>query len=617
MNIELKPGKSHRTRKTFNMIRLDPPEELRSSLPTARTLQMPTDPFGAYAGDLYPLPGGLKYSQLLQCIATNPTLYASIATRAALTAMGGAEVVKTPGTETADLANRQRAEAFISDQHRWRAGAGVFGMGNVLEQVVWDHLGFGCGHAEALPPTSGKTAYRNGVIDPRNPRIVGLAHLPRLNVRLIRPKTQTSRIGWSGISKIDANDLLYPQLLYCQAEIDNAGSYSTAVGYTCRLKAFGDPRIINAATGKEDDATPPELQATEYLRWRTYFPGYEEGWPEFASGLENVNQVDSISRYYTHLFRRNAIPDLIMIIRNAKVRDTYGSEAEEKFRSIRQRREHNENYTAVAIFDFPAVKNERTGEVIKVEVEIHKLNPLEGPVVQAVLEMEERADRKIAMALRMPAQLINYPTRGGLGGGSEFRAVVKMLSQLVIVPDQQKLHGLLDQVTTAGLGIPDWRIRLIPPDYNDPEVEAKIYQTIDSMKSLMVGEKRAYMGYGSLREILEQAQVDAQSADAETSTFDPDHVFVMGPGDQLASLADLQLLAGSLQSPETGGLPEGDERARAKQELEALVSGMDGEDVAAVFDQVVERSRQAIEQAGASWRPEAYRSHEDLAGVDI
>lgn len=617
MDVSLKTNKIKK--ENVSAFRIAAPEELKSTMPTGRSLQMPSDPFTNYSGNLYPLPGGLAYSQLLQCIATNPTLFTSISARAVLMAMGGVEIVKAPGIETANPDNKTRLNAFISTEQLWRAGAGIFGLGSVIEQFTWDHLAFGCGHLEALPGSVASTRSKvksKNIYDPNNPRIVGVAHLPRLNVRLIRPNTLMNKIAGTSISKVSAEELMYPKLLYSQVEMSSAGTTANTIGYQCYLKSFGDTRIIDLQTGEASDNTPLERQATEFLRWRTYFPGYEEGWAEWVSCLENVNQVDSISRYYTHLFRRNAIPDLIMIVRNAKVSDKYGSEAEEKFRAIRQRREHNDNYTAVAVFDFPAVKNDKTGEVIKVEIELHKLNPLEGPVIQSVLEMEERADRKIAMALRMPAQLINYPTKGGLGGGSELRAVVKMLSQLVIVPDQQKIHGLLDQIVTLGLGIPDWRIRLVPPDYNDPEVEAKIYQAIDGIKSMMVGEKRAFMGYGSLREIMEQAEADSAKQGTGT-TFDPDRIFVMGMSDQLVPLSDVELLAGHVTTPDKGGLPEGDEKEKAKEELESLVSGMDAETIATVFDQVVERSRKTIERIGATWKPEMMRSHEELERIEL
>jgi len=488
-------------------------EELRrirkheSAQKRARTAQLPDAAWSRTGSRLYPTPNNISYYDLRSIVLQNSVLFTGITTRASMAVRSGFYVERN-STAKHSAANEMFLREWARDHLRWRSGAGTGGLCSVLMQLAMDRHWFGCGHLELLPADPKERARKRLTRRPGQPesrgRIEAVAHLPRLNVRLLRPVPQVKNVGGRRVEVYSPLDLIYPQLAYSPDPVESNVFFTSTNGRF--LKAFGDPRRINMFTGEEEKNLSPEYEATEYIRLRNYVPGYEEGWPEWLSAIMHVDIVDAATEYFRHVLRNNAIPDLMVILKGVEYDKNLTRKLENKFRDVRDRRKNLGYHTNIIVWnlfeDMVGSGDAMFGQPPTVDVTIERMNPVDGNVIRAMLELLKRSELQICMALRMPNQLMNYERNTGIGSGAEITAAVHMVTRLVIGPDQEMIHELLDRIVVEGLGITDYRIRLEQPAYNDPETEAKIARLWSLVQGMTIDEVRDKIGLPRLKEAL-------------------------------------------------------------------------------------------------------------------
>jgi len=555
----------------------------RAPLAPPRSAQLPPDPFANFNQQLYPIPEGFQsFQAILRLIGMSQVLATAIATKATLIARMGWFPQKV--SDNPDPEQRRALEDWIDDAViAWPGG-----FCPIWYQVAVNRDSFGAGFIEVLPPAlpprgravrspmaelarrarfvwTGKDPAR-AAAQPPGPaaaRIAGVRHLERLHVRLMQPEQTREGHGPQQRVTFDPYDLLFPRLMYAQGGIYGAtGQTWGAVRY---LKAFGDPRPINTYTGKTDPDCPWEDLATEYMRWRNYWPGVEEGCFPWYPSIANIDTSSAILEYYSTQFRRNCIPDIILIVEGAEVgnADDQSKKISEKFRSTKQIRT-NEGYEPKAmVLSFTVPPDDATGqnnEAVRVRCRIEKLNPIDGPTIQAILNLDERiAVNSIALALRMSPRFLNYVTHGSLGGGGEAGEEFRRMTQTVIAPDQADLHVMIDQLTRDGRGITDYRARLETPNLADPKTEAETAKAWSDVRGMVLDEIRDKIGLGPLRDAMDYLGDAVGSGE-----LDPGKAVVLG-ADKAMTLDEWEAQAMFLMPPDQGGLPEGSARTEEEE----------------------------------------------------
>lgn len=452
-----------------------------------------------------------------------------------------------------DAAMREDLESFMS--YGW-----ICGFRDVLRQFNQDYQYFGKGLVELSPPLAEDAVinYWGPAGKVIRPRVAGVRYLPRLNVRQRKPrKVDTGKKDLSGnpILEYDGLDILFPILEYRQS------AYLSASQNVRFLRSFGDPRRISKYTGETDDKLPWADIAPEWLAMTRKKPiSPIDGWPKWIVKLPISNRNKGIDTYVDEVLTKNCIPDVMVWIKGAKTDEAALSrKIENKFSDTRAKNLNEGPGTRVAVMSIPGPKV--AGEK-QVEVEITLLNPITDNL-PSLIDIRKDGRVEVAASCGVPPFFVNIEPKTGLGGGGLFEAYLKLFVKQVIEEQLTIADTIFDPLTTQGLGISDWRIRLETIDLSDPQVEANVAKIWDSMVNLTPDEKRDRIGnLGELGEAMKQ----------ELGKFKVGRIMVMSP--QLVAY-DLESLEAMAQ--QFAAYPEGsDAQAQAEQTLASVMGDTTG-----------------------------------------
>lgn len=557
-----------------SMIRLGQEETRASKLlsrirDTAKSVQVPDESWESIGSIMYDTPMGASYRELRDVVLNNSVLMMGVMVRSQLATDSGFYIEGSGGKRVDRGSKKQSLEDWAKDHTMWRCGGGIGGICQVVQQVLVDRHMFGSGMLELLPPQ---------VRGAGRARIAGVAHLPRMNVRMLRPRKYSRKTGGQVIEYYEPQDIVFPRMAYSSGLINPYGQTFGTIRY---IKAFGDDRRINSFTGEPDQSCAYEDEATEYVRLRNYVPGYEEGYPEWLSALQCLDITDALKSYFSHVMRNNAIPDLMVVLKGVGIDQEYVRKMENKFRSVRQRRERLENHVNVIVWsiedDVIGDDEDDGGPGPEKGIEFKELNPIDGNTIRALLEVEKRNELGIAMTMRIPSQLLNYEKNTGLGSGAEIVAAINLMKSLVIGPDQGKVHELLDRIVRDGRGIRDYRLRLESPSYNDPKAEAEIAALWSAVRGMFIDEIRDKIGLADLASASKPAPGE--------KGLDIGKVMMMPAKDRAMTVETLENMFKN-----AGELPPGDEKDEAQKELDAAFTS----DEQAVLANMVGRIREIV-----------------------
>lgn len=582
--------------------------------------------WGSFSGQFYPTPGGYSYEQLRDVVLATDILLTAISARASAVADNKCMIHRVDGAVEVSSGNKAFLAGWVKDSSMWRAGGGTGGIQEVFRRVLSDRYMFGAGVMEMLPPDS-EVAYI------RDARVAGVAHIPRANTRILRPKVTRRAVGGVSYSEYDKDDIVYPRMIYSAGGIGPAGLQAGAPSDLRYLKSFGDERQINAYTGEVGGNAGWEDMATEYMRMVNYVSGYEGGWPEWYSAVKHVDIIDAGNDYFRSMLRNNGIPDLAVVLKGASIDDEYVRRLENKFRKIGENRAGSEKFINIVVF---SLVRDELGEddddeaLPEMDMDITRLNPMDGNIIRALMSLRERAEQRVASALRVPNQMLNFERNTGLGSGAEITSAMVMFLKLVVVPEQSRIHAMLDRITSEGLGITDYQIRLKAPSYNEPETEARIAKLWSTVMGLTIDELRDKSGLLPMRDGLKPTPGIAAGSDVGkvmiippgnaalplsalkavlTAAYGPGSVSsLLGGGAKPAAGPQDKQADGGVDDPPDGVrnlsmLPEGSARSKLREDLRRWFPGLgrdaSGEDYAAVIadiESVVARARKQAEE---------------------
>lgn len=529
-----------------------------------RSIQEPEGRWSSVGDRLYPLPGGETFSSMANLVLTSSMLSIGTLARASMAVDSGYYVERVPSEGQASERVSNSLLRWVGDHTKWRAGGGTGGLTEVIRQFMIDRLWFGAGFLEILPPSS-----KYGTKSGSRSSVAGVAHLPRMSVRMLRPSKKVFNVGGRKVERYDPLDLIYPMLAYSSSGVTSGRSALTYI------KAFGDERKINASTGLADRRCSWDEEATSYVRLRNYVPGFEEGCPEWWSALSHIDTIDAVTEYFRHVLRNNGVPDLMVVLKGGTIDKDYVRKMENKFRQLSQKRRSEGNYVNIIVWHLANddlvddADDLDDYEPAEMDMSWERLNPIDGNVVRSLADLRKRDELQVASSLRIPAQLLNFERNTGIGSGAEISAAIHLVVKLVIGPDQTRINSILDRIVRDGRNISEYRLRLEQPSYNDPMEEAKMAKMWSMVSGLHLDEIRDKIGLGSLRDAMKHAP---------GNEVDIGKVVLVPNASTAISLHDMELMAAGVYGNDVlsdkssdamslgEGLPDGD----AKDSIKAL-----------------------------------------------
>lgn len=221
----------------------------------------------------------------------------------------------------------------------------------------------------------------------------------------------------------------------------------------------------------------------EFLQMKNYNPESRfYGRPEWIGALQDIVLDKNAAEFNISKFMNNAIPECVIDLKGAALGDAAKGAVKEFFSN-----------------NFKGIKN--AGRALIIE---HEETDSELKVIPVAMESKEgsfrflRTDARDAIiaAHGVPKRLIGIAEPGSLGGSSEGKSQMKVFTDCVIEPRQNRLEFILNEfIVKRGLGITKWKIKLNELYVEDPRSDASFFDTMIKDGVLSSAEVREELGY--------------------------------------------------------------------------------------------------------------------------
>ncbi|MFO7446221.1 MAG: phage portal protein [Ignavibacteriaceae bacterium] len=221
----------------------------------------------------------------------------------------------------------------------------------------------------------------------------------------------------------------------------------------------------------------------EFIQLKNYNPNSRHyGVPDYMGAISAMYLDNSANEYNTRRFMNNAVPDSIIKM--------YGfdkdSDTESDIKNFFQG-------------NFKGIEN--AGKVLLLwaeakdgnEIEIEKMGSEIREASFRGLRMDNREE--ILAAHGVPARLAGVESAAKLSGGNETREQLKLFNEIVIIPKQKILAGVLNEIIEKGMNIKNWKMKFNTFEFANAAEDAAFYQTMVSSGILDPDEARIEMGY--------------------------------------------------------------------------------------------------------------------------
>ena len=239
------------------------------------------------------------------------------------------------------------------------------------------------------------------------------------------------------------------------------------------FKEFGDPRIIDPATGVVTPDMPFEEGATEVIHLSLYSPGQVYGMPRWLAQLPSILGSRQMELTNLDFFKENAIPALALLVSGGVLTEDTIESVEHHFTAARGRESMNRVLTIEAESD-PSTMNpeSRTTPVPRLD-----MKPLAGERQQDALflKYDEANQAKIRTSFRIPPIFVGRSddyTRATAGSS------MTVAENQIFGPERNKVDDMFNDKILAPFRPVFWRMRSLAPQLTDPE------QIVNAISSL-------------------------------------------------------------------------------------------------------------------------------------
>lgn len=244
------------------------------------------------------------------------------------------------------------------------------------------------------------------------------------------------------------------------------------------FKEFGDPRIVNCATGQVDPECPIEEQATELLYDHQYIPGAVYGLPRWAGQLPSILGSKEAELVNYNFFRENAIPALAVLVSGGALTEDAMEQLENHVAGIKGRKSFNR------ILLLEAASSDNQGGDINASSTAPKidLKPMISERQQEGLfqEYDISNAKKIRSAFRLGPMFVGLSD--DYSRASADASLVSAESQ-VFVPERTRFDMIIAKVL-ADYGFKFWRFKSVGAPVSDTDSLSRIIKSLDSVGAL-------------------------------------------------------------------------------------------------------------------------------------
>ena len=326
------------------------------------------------------------------------------------------------------------------------------------------------------------------------------------------------------------------------------------------FKEFGDPRVIDARTGKEDEETPVMHRATEVLAMALYSPGETYGVPRWVSAMPSIMGSREAELTNLDFFTDNAIPAMLITIAGGHLSQ---SSEERILDALTQHRGRDAVHRAVIIEadPSPAVQNasvEGSSPIPRIEV---KTMAHERQTDVLFLDYDRENAKRIRSTFRM------HPMFVGLSDDlthATANASILVTDAQVFGPERAREDDLYHNHLLAVDGVPPvyWRFRTNPPRIVDPE---NVVAALDTLENL--GALTPNIAVGLANELF---NLDIAEIEDEWGNYPFTLVTQMA-----STNATMQVALGTIQAALPDGDADTDEQEPMQKYMNALRGALD------------------------------------------
>jgi len=234
------------------------------------------------------------------------------------------------------------------------------------------------------------------------------------------------------------------------------------------FKEYGDPRIMNLATGKFDENTPENLRATEVIHFKIGSGTYGiPRWIGHIVSLYGARKAEELNYMY---FKQGRHTPAAIVVENGMLSEQSFNQLQEYMNSI----EGVENAHKFLLLEAEGIPQENfvDGEekVTPVKVQIKSL----AEILQQdalFLEYDEKTRNKLRSAFRLPPL---YTGESQDYNRSTADTARKITEEQVFQPERNNLVGKLNTLFLSDLELTKVKLTLKGPDFRDPLEIAKV-----------------------------------------------------------------------------------------------------------------------------------------------
>lgn len=231
------------------------------------------------------------------------------------------------------------------------------------------------------------------------------------------------------------------------------------------FKEFGDPRIIDPKTGKENTALSLDESATELIPDCIFYPGQDYGIPRWINQLCSVMGTREAEMVNMRFFKENAIPAMVAMVAGGNLTPKSLSDLKSHFLNGSGAQSQNRILILEAQSqDSSTMAGNVIGDVKQTAPKL-ELKPLGSDRQSDELFQEyiKNGNEKIRSAFRLPKMYVGYTD--DMNRSTADQAVATAERQ-VFIPERNKIDDMFNlKLLTDADGKPPmyWRYRSNPP----------------------------------------------------------------------------------------------------------------------------------------------------------
>ncbi|WP_203363073.1 phage portal protein [Bacillus sp. REN10] len=234
------------------------------------------------------------------------------------------------------------------------------------------------------------------------------------------------------------------------------------------FKEYGDPRVMNSATGKFDDNTPENLMATEVIHFKIGSGTY--GVPRWIGNLVNMYGARKAEELNYMYFKQGRHVPAAITVENGMLSEKSYQELQQYMNDI-QGVENAHKFLLLEAEGLPQ-ENLTDGEekITPVKVQIKSL----AEVLQQdalFLEYDEKSRNKIRSSFRLPPLYTGEAHEYNRATADTAR---KITEEQVFQPERKILSRKLNTLFLSEIQLSKVKLTLKGPDFRDPIEIAKV-----------------------------------------------------------------------------------------------------------------------------------------------